>query len=116
MLEVLEQDTMVKQCRECNEEKELDDFYRERDTLCKVCTIEYQKNWRKKKNQTTSSDDTIMRIIDKLIAERSSISSEVVFQKLEEVLDSNETILRKLKEINLSETEKSPEKFKSSKK
>ena len=58
----------------------------------------------------------VMRIIDKLIAERSSISSEVVFQKLEEVLDSNETILRKLKEINLSETEKSPEKFKSSKK
>jgi len=93
---------MAKQCKECGEE---DDFYRERDSICKKCTIEYQKNWRRKKKQAADSDNPIMNIIDRLLTERSCIPNETILGKLEELSEANAVILRKLEEMSVNEKE-----------
>ena len=96
---------MAKQCKECGEE---DDFYRERDLICRKCTIEYQKNWRKKQQkQPANSEDTstVMKIIDRLLTERPSITNEIVLQKLEEISEANAVILWKFEEMSVNEKE-----------
>ena len=109
---LLEQVTMIKECKECGEEKGLNNFYRDSDTLCKPCTIEYQKNWRKKKRE--SSNDAFMRIIDRLIMQRSSITNETILEKLQEMSEANAIILKKLEEMSINDPEASPENVKSS--
>ena len=78
----------TKYCKGCEEEKDLDAFYRKRDSICKLCTNEYQREQRKNQKASSSSEDIVVKIVDRLFDERSAT-----------LTDLNESILQKLEEI-----------------
>ena len=62
--------------------------YRKRDSICKLCTNEYQTEQRKNQKASSTSEDIVVKIVDKLLDERSAA-----------LTDLNESILQKLEEI-----------------
>ena len=52
----------TKYCKGCEEEKDLDAFYRKRDSICKLCTNEYQREQRKNKKASSSSEDIVVSL------------------------------------------------------
>ena len=76
----------TKYCKGCEEEKDLDMFYRKRDSICKLCTNEYQREWWKNQKASSSSEDIVVKIMDRLFDERSAATdlNVSILQKLEE--------------------------------
>src|SRR5947209_20097483 len=75
-------------CKECGENDPMN-FYRVKDNLCKVHYNEYQKERREKRKTSSSSEDVVVKIVDRLLDERSTALAEL-----------NDSLLQKLEEIN----------------
>jgi hypothetical protein len=96
----------MRYCIGCEEEKDVRSFYRDKDSCCKDCTNEYQRERCKKNKEAKQSDDVVVRIFDKLFEDRTSkeVSNEVILQKLEDIDNKLECIYDKLDKITLGES------------
>jgi DNA anti-recombination protein RmuC len=101
----------TKYCKGCDEEKDLDAFYRKRDSICKLCTNEYQRERRKNQKASLSSEDIAGKIVDRLFEERSATLTELnesILQKLEEIKKTLDKMTLQDKDEDIQTDKKQP--------